>query len=136
MPEGGIGGLLSPGTGESTAETAIPVEETEPGAPLSVLSEEATTPVAPPPAETSEPGALLGVEQASLGSPADPGLWLSTRHVTQATQGRVRLATTGQSVDVELRPSGGAGGRMSITAMQMLGLPLTALAEVEVYAGG
>jgi hypothetical protein len=81
-------------------------------------------------------GARLGTTIASLGSPADPGIWLRTPLVTQTTMGRVEHAPTGKSVAVELRPSGGApgsGSQISLPAMRLLEIPLTALPELVVY---
>lgn len=138
MPTGGIGTLFgrgddAPPVVQAGPETPRPEARPEgvPGAPLSVLSDAAVPQAAAPVA-----GALLGREQATLGAPTDPGLWLMTQHVTAPIPGRVVVPATGQAALMELRPSGGTGGRLSLAAMQALGLPLTALAEVEVYAGG
>lgn len=79
----------------------------------------------------------LGTTIASLGSPAETGLWLKTPLVAQTGPGRVQAAS-GASVNVTLIPIDGAntaGSRMSLQAMQALGLPLTDLAEVSVFAG-
>ncbi|PVA07052.1 hypothetical protein [Thalassorhabdomicrobium marinisediminis] len=76
----------------------------------------------------------LGTTIASLGSPTDPGIWFKTPLVSQVTQGRVEYQ--GTSVNVELRPSGGAAGsgsQISLAAMRLLGAPLTGLPEVTVY---
>lgn len=76
----------------------------------------------------------LGTTIASLGSPTDPGIWLLTGLVTELVQGRVEYE--GQSVNVELRPSGGAataGSQISLAAMRLLGAPLTGLPELTVY---
>ena len=76
----------------------------------------------------------LGTTIASLGSPTDPGIWLLTGLVTELVQGRVEYQ--GQSVNLELRPSGGAataGSQISLAAMRLLGAPLTGLPELTVY---
>ena len=82
------------------------------------------------------PGAVaLGTTIASLGSPTVPGIWLETGLVTELAQGRVETAE-GASVAVELRPSGGAasaGSQISLAAMRLLDVPLTALPELTVY---
>lgn len=90
-------------------------------------------------AAVAEPAAIgerrLGTTVASLGSPTEPGFWLKTPLVTSLTQGRV--AYNGKFVSVELRPSGGApgsGSQISLSAMRLLGAPLTGLPEVVVYA--
>ena len=87
-----------------------------------------------PPAARIE---LLGETLASLGSPSETGLWLRTGLVTQVTQGRVELQQGTGSLRVELRPSGapaGAGGQLSLSAFTTLGVPLTQLVALRVYA--
>jgi hypothetical protein len=82
--------------------------------------------------------AKLGLTVASLGDPASPGFWLETPLVTKVQQGRVVLPGTGTVVQVELRPIGGpatGGSRISLAAMRLLGVALTDLPELEVYAG-
>lgn len=77
----------------------------------------------------------LGASIASLGSPTEPGIWFKTPLVTEVTQGRV--VYQGKSVNVELRPSGGAAGsgsQISLAAMRLIEAPLTGLPEVTVYA--
>ena len=84
-------------------------------------------------------GVLIGRTVASLGAPQEQGFWLRTGLVTAQRAGRVRVPETGTSVKVTLRPSGGsasAGSQMSLAAFRALGLPLTGLPRVEVYAGG
>ena len=79
----------------------------------------------------------LGTTVASLGSPADPGLWIETPLVSSVSQGRVEAAN-GKSVKLELRPSGGAAGsgsEISLPAMRLLEVPLTDLPELTVYRG-
>jgi hypothetical protein len=88
----------------------------------------------PPPSEVS-----LGRTIVSLGPPADPGIWIETPLVTSPRMGRVDYPDKGTSVALELRPSGGAAGsgsQISLAAMRLLEIPLTALAEVTVYAPG
>ena len=80
-------------------------------------------------------GRRLGTTIASLGSPTDPGIWFKTPLVTEVTQGRV--VYQGNSVNVELRPSGGASGsgsQIALAAMRLIEAPLTGLPEVTVYA--
>ncbi|MFX4297525.1 MULTISPECIES: hypothetical protein [Roseobacteraceae] len=81
-------------------------------------------------------GGSLGITVASLGSPSEPGLWLKTPLVKSEQAGRVSYAGTGKSVAVTLIPIDGpatAGSRMSLSAFQTLGAPLTGLPEVEVF---
>ena len=102
--------------------------------------------LAPPPAAEAEPvpvsnspaapapAGRLGTTVASLGSPTSPGLWLETALVSEPTTGRVEY--NGQTVTVELRPSGGepgSGSQISLEAMRALGAPLTGLPELIVY---
>lgn len=77
----------------------------------------------------------LGTTIASLGSPSDPGIWFKTPLVSEVGQGRV--VYQGNSVNVELRPSGGvvgSGSQISLAAMRLIEAPLTGLPEVTVYA--
>ena len=79
------------------------------------------------------PTATLGETEATLGSPADPGIWLKTPLVDTLTPGRVTYK--GKDANVELRPSGGAAGsgsEMSLAAMRLLDIPLTDIATVTV----
>ena len=83
-------------------------------------------------------GALLGRTVATLGNPADPGFWLETPLVTTARQGRAVAVGSGKSVQLELRPTGGAegsGSRISLPALRLLEVGLTGLHELEVYGG-
>jgi hypothetical protein len=78
----------------------------------------------------------LGITNISLGPPAQPGIWLETGLVSELAPGRVENPASGKSVNLELRPSGGpatAGSQMSLAALRLLGVPLTALIDVEVY---
>ena len=78
----------------------------------------------------------LGVTIATLGSPTDPGIWVKTPLVTSVEQGRVTY--NGNSVAVELRPSGGAigsGSQISLAAMRLIEAPLTGLPEITVFGG-
>lgn len=80
----------------------------------------------------------LGTTIASLGSPADPGFWAETGLVDAPVAGRLEYPANGTSVQVELRPSGGAPGsgtRVSLAAMRVLGAPLTGLPELVVFGG-
>lgn len=80
---------------------------------------------------------LLGTTNVSLGSAADPGIWLKTGLVSALSPGRVENPANGASVNVELRPSGGSptgSSQISLAAMRLLELPLTALADVRVFA--
>ena len=78
----------------------------------------------------------LGTTIATLGSPADPGIWIKTPLVSELTMGRAEYAANGQTVNLELRPSGGdagSGSEISLPAMRLLDIPLTALAEVALF---
>ena len=78
---------------------------------------------------------VLGTTIATLGPPAEPGIWLKTPLVTTITAGRV--AYEGKTINIELRPSGGAAGsgsQISLAAMRLIEAPLTSLVELEVFA--
>ena len=82
-------------------------------------------------------GPELGSTVASLGYPAETGLWIKTPLVTREGPGRVRYPANGKSVAVTLIPLDGpktAGSRLSLSAMQALGAPLTDLPTVEVFS--
>lgn len=81
-------------------------------------------------------GQALGQTLAGLGAPGEPGFWLVTGLVDRVRPGRVR-APSGAALAVELRPSGGpagGGGQLSLAAIRALGLPLTELTTLEVFA--
>jgi hypothetical protein len=78
----------------------------------------------------------LGTTNVSLGAAADPGIWLKTGLVDTLVPGRVEYPANGNTVNLELRPAGGpasAASQMSLAAMRLLEIPLTALADVEVF---
>lgn len=94
---------------------------------------EAALAVPEPAGETS-----LGATLATLGSPADPGIWIETPLVTELIMGRVEVPDTGKTVILELRPSGGepgSGSEISLPAMRLLEISLTAIQELNVFAG-
>ena len=107
-------------------------------APLGVATSELRPIVRPEGAPTvAEPVAgqsgSLGVTVASLGSPAETGLWLKTPLVKAQQTGSV--AFNGKTARVLLIPIVGeatAGSRMSLQAFQALGAPLTDLVSVKV----
>ena len=74
----------------------------------------------------------LGTVAVSLGSPAEPGIWLRSALVSAPGKGRV-VTASGQSVAVDLLPGEGSA-QLSLAAFRALGLSLTALPEVTVYA--
>lgn len=74
----------------------------------------------------------LGKVVVSLGSPAEQGIWLRTTLVKAAGKGRV-VTAGGQSVAVDLLPVT-SGAQLSLAAYRALGLSLTDLPEVTVYA--
>jgi hypothetical protein len=87
-------------------------------------------------AATAAPSAAaeraLGAVTVALGSPAEQGFWLRSALVTSPGKGRV-VTVTGQSVNVELQPGTGAA-LLSLAAYRALGLSLTDLPSVTVYA--
>jgi hypothetical protein len=76
----------------------------------------------------------LGVTLATLGAPTDPGIWVKTPLVSEVIEGRVEYQ--GNSINVELRPSGGepgSGSQISLPAMRLLNAPLTGIVELAVF---
>ena len=77
---------------------------------------------------------LLGRSVATLGDPSRPGLWVETPLADATVRGRVGLIDGGRGIALDLIPADGDGGsRLSPAAMRALGLPLGALAEIEVF---
>ncbi|WP_414897725.1 D-galactarate dehydratase [Rhodovulum sp. YEN HP10] len=113
----------------------------EPGA-LASGAQDATGATAPAGLEEATAPVLgfereLGVTTASLGDPTDPGFWALTPLTDEIRRGRLADPVSGKSVQVELRPSGGASGagtRVSLSAMQALEVPLISLTNLKVYA--
>lgn len=97
-----------------------------------------TTTVAQKEAALAAPAAVsereLGRVAVSLGSPAEPGIWLRSPLVTAPGKGRV-VTADGTSVAVDLLP-GASGAQLSLAAFRALGLGLTDLPSVTVYANG
>lgn len=112
----------------SVASSEETTNETRPVArPESAVEDSVVAPSAPVIA------GALGNTVASLGNPAEGGLWLKTPLVKDEQMGQV--AYGGKTVDVTLIPIKGtatAGSRMSLQAFQALGAPLTELLEVSV----
>ncbi|MCE8008854.1 hypothetical protein [Aestuariivita sp.] len=80
-------------------------------------------------------GSTLGMTVASLGDPAQGGMWLKTPLVRSERPGQVRYR--GSVVAVTLQPLDlpvGSGSQISLRAMQALGASLTDLVEVTVEA--
>lgn len=78
----------------------------------------------------------LGTTIATLGSPADPGIWIKTPLVSELVMGRAVYGENGKSVTLELRPSGGAAGsgsQISLPAMRLLDAPLSGLLELTIF---
>ena len=74
----------------------------------------------------------LGKAVAALGPPAQAGLWVESALIKAPGQGRV-VAPNGQSLALELRPGSG-GALLSLSAYQALGIALTDLPEIAIYA--
>jgi hypothetical protein len=82
-------------------------------------------------------GARLGTTIASLGNPTEPGFWIRTPLARNEGPGRIEDPATGKSVRLHLIPldaPAGAGSQVSLPALRLLGVSLTALPEVVVYA--
>lgn len=78
----------------------------------------------------------LGKTVASLGDPTQPGFWVKTPLVKAAGQGRIVNPANSKSAKVELVPLAGpasGGSQVSLPALQLIGVSLTDLPEIEVY---
>ncbi len=126
---GGGGGLFGRSSTAARTTAAAPGDETprpeeRPGDEMADASAEAGD------------GLILGFAVASLGDASVPGLWMETPLVSTEGPGRV-IGPDGRTVAVTLRPSGGGPGtasRLSLQAMQALGVDLAALPTVTVIS--
>lgn len=94
----------------------------------STAADVAAATAAPEPAGERELGRVV----VALGSPAEQGFWIKTQLAAAPGKGRV-VTAGGQSVNVDLIPGMG-GALLSLAAFRQLGLGLTDLPEVTVYA--
>jgi hypothetical protein len=117
-PEGAAPVAAAPPAG---AQTAAALDTT-------TAAQKAAALAAPPPAGERS----LGQAAVSLGNPAEPGFWLRGGLVSVAGKGRV-VTAGGQSVAVDLIPGEGAA-QLSLPAFRALGLALTDLPQVTVFA--
>ena len=129
-----LGGLLVAGCGITDRVPDGATLASDPGE----LAPDADTPrPTPRPGEAGDQpiaGGTGGETVASLGDPARPGLWLETPLVAAEGPGRI-TTEDGRSLEVTLIPAAGepgSGSRISLAAMQALGLPITALAVLDV----
>ncbi len=130
-------GLIRAPVPDSNPQIVEPVAEP---APLVVAGQTAatldTTTEAEQAVALAQPAAAaevdLGLMVVALGSPAEAGFWLSSGAVTAPGKGRV-VTAGGASVAVDLRPGTG-GALLSLAAFRALGLGLTDLPEVRVFA--
>jgi hypothetical protein len=136
---GGGGGLFGGGSGGGLFNRNAPATSTAvaPGAETPRPEERPgeDTAAAGTPTETGD-GLILGFAVASLGDASVPGLWMETPLVSTEGPGRV-IGPDGRTVTVTLRPSGGGpgtGSRLSLQAMQALGVDLAALPTVTVIS--
>ena len=129
---------------ERLAKPAAPVAETALPAPIvsaplgvgqsaaaldaTTAAEKAAAVAAPQTAGARE----LGRAVVGLGSPAEQGFWLKSALVAAPGKGRV-VTGDGKSVAVDLIPGSG-GALLSLAAFRALGLELTDLPEVTVFA--
>ena len=86
------------------------------------------------PAQSAEQ--RLGTTIASLGDPTEPGFWIKTPLVKARGVGRIVNPANGKSSKVDLIPLDGpasAGSQVSLPALQLIGVSLTDLPEIEVF---
>ncbi len=78
----------------------------------------------------------LGTTVASLGNPTEGGFWIKTPLVKERGIGRIVNPANGKSSKVDLIPLDGpaaGGSQVSLPALQLLGISLTDLPEIEVF---
>jgi hypothetical protein len=84
----------------------------------------------------ARPEQNLGTTIASLGLLDKSGFWLETPLVESQVDGRVVYLKNGMSINLRLIPNGttaGSGSQISAAAMQILGIPIVDLAELQVF---
>ena len=84
------------------------------------------------PAQGADSARPLGQIAVALGSPAQQGFWLKSALTPAPAKGRVVLPS-GKAVSVDLLPGTG-GATLSLSAYRALGLSLTDLPQVQVFA--
>ena len=131
--------LFTP-TGEPIAGAAAAPVDPMPGASAAVGAPDVVAAPDPAVEEVASANAgppVNGITVATLGDATEPGMWIETPFVQVERPGWV-ISESGRIVELTLRPSGGAlgsGSRISLAAMQALGLNLTDLATLTVRAG-
>jgi hypothetical protein len=115
----GSGDALAPPAGASTVSA------------LDTTSAEAKAEALATPANTGKEVAL-GETPVSLGNVTEGGLWLRSALVKTAGPGRV-VTASGASLLVDLIPGDGAA-QLSLSAFRALGLSLTDLPKVTIFA--
>jgi hypothetical protein len=127
--------------GAPAVEASAPVSETPPltaiapmGTATTAAALDQSTPeqVAAATAPVAAGERELGKVVVALGSPAEQGFWIKTPLAVVAGKGRV-VTAEGKSVNVDLQPGSG-GALLSLAAFRALGLGLTDLPEVTVFA--
>ncbi|MDP4033764.1 MAG: D-galactarate dehydratase [Pseudorhodobacter sp.] len=137
---GALASLRGPAAAPAVpAVTSLPSPElAAPPPPVGARTAEAldTTTPAQRAAATAAPAPagdqVLGKVVVALGNVTEPGFWLRSALVTVARPGQV-VTAGGASVQVDLLPGAGAA-QLSLAAFRALGLGLTDLPEVVVYA--
>lgn len=128
--------LFTP-TGEPIAGVAAAQVDPVPGAGTAVGAPDVVEAPVEEAESASETPVVNGITVATLGDATEPGMWIETPFVQEEMPGWV-ISESGRIVELTLRPSGGAlgsGSRISLAAMQALGLNLTDLATLTVRAG-
>ncbi|SNR60374.1 hypothetical protein [Puniceibacterium sediminis] len=134
---------VTPPVEQAAQEIAVqrPVLRSAPEGARTAAQFDVTTPQERAAAASVQPAGerSLGTTVASLGDPTRVGFWLETPLISEPGKGRVVFPGTGKSANVDLIPIDGpatAGSRLSLSAMRLIGAPLTDLPTIKVYAGG
>lgn len=125
-----------PARGEAPPPPPPPPASADTAEELDTTSDEERSAALAPP--VAAPAGSLGTTTATLGPPGDAGVWVETPLVAEVTPGRVVYGANGNSVNVELRPSGGepgSGSQISLAAIRLLEAPLTGILELQVFSG-
>ena len=113
---------------------AVPVSTAPLGVGKSAAALDSTTAAEKAAARAAPKGGshVLGKAVVALGNPAEQGFWVKSALIVVPGKGHV-VTETGASIAVDLLPGTGAA-QLSLAAFRALGLGLTDLPEVTIYA--
>ncbi|WP_284325428.1 hypothetical protein [Cypionkella aquatica] len=127
--------MMTPSKPDAVAQVSAPMARPVIGAGASAAALDQTTAAERAAATAVKPAGAeraLGEAVVALGSPAEQGLWVKSPLIVAKAKGRV-VTESGASVAVDLLPGSGSAS-LSLAAFRALGLGLTDLPQVTIYA--